>query len=78
MEKVAINFGKPDQKELDELTLQEAEQLCREGQFGKGSMLPKVEAAMSFIRAGGKKAVIASLDKAAEAVSDRSGTRFVQ
>ncbi len=78
VDKVAINFGKPDQKELDELTLKEAEQLCREGQFGKGSMLPKVEAAMSFIRSGGKKAVIASLDKAAEAVNGRSGTRFVQ
>ncbi len=78
VDKVAINFGKPDQKELDQLTLAQAEQLCRQGQFGKGSMLPKVEAAMSFIRAGGKTAVIASLDRAAEAVSGRGGTRFVQ
>ena len=48
VEKVAINFGKPDQKNLDELTPDEARRYMAEGQFAPGSMLPKVEAAVKF------------------------------
>lgn len=78
VDKVALNFGTPQQRELDEISVKEAEELCRQGQFGKGSMLPKVEAAMGFVRSGkGRKAVIASLDKAAEAVEGLTGTKFV-
>lgn len=78
VDKVALNFGTPQQCELDEISAGEAEKLCQQGHFGRGSMLPKVEAALSFVRSGkGRKAVIASLDKAAEAVEGRTGTRLV-
>ena len=72
VEKVAINFGTPDQKDLGQLSLSEAARYAAEGQFGVGSMLPKVEAAMKFVRANpGKKAIITSLDKCLDA---KSGT----
>ena len=72
---VAINYGKPNQKELQEMTLAEAERYCAEGQFAPGSMLPKVQAAMNFVKSGkGRKAIIASLEKAPEAIEGKSGT----
>ena len=74
---VAINYGKPDQKELSDVSLQEAARYCEEGQFAAGSMLPKVEAAMNFVKSGkGRKAVIASLEKAPDAIRGESGTTF--
>ena len=75
VEKVAVNFGKPDQKNLDRLSLQDAVKYIAEGQFAPGSMLPKVEAAMKFVRAyPNKKAIITSLDKAIEALEGKTGT----
>lgn len=75
VEKVAIRFGKPDQEDLDRLTLETAARYVDEGQFGAGSMLPKVQAAMKFVRANpGKKAIITSLDKALEALDGKTGT----
>ena len=75
VEKVAINFGKPDQQDLDHLTLKDAAQYIEEGQFPAGSMLPKVEAAMKFVRMyPNKKAIITSLDKAVEALNGETGT----
>ena len=75
VEKVAINFGTPDQKDLGQLSLSEAARYAAEGQFGVGSMLPKVEAAMKFVRANpGKKAIITSLDKCLDALDGKSGT----
>lgn len=72
---VAINFGKPNQRALTEMSLAEAEQYCAEGQFAAGSMLPKVQAAMSFVKSGrGRKAIIASLEKAPDAIRGESGT----
>lgn len=72
---VAINYGKPDQKELSEMSLAEAEHYCAEGQFAAGSMLPKVQAAMNFVRSGNnRKAIIASLEKAPDAIQGSSGT----
>jgi carbamate kinase len=56
--KVCINFGKPDQKELDVLTVAEAKQYLLDGQFGEGSMAPKIRAARDFIKGGGKQAII--------------------
>ena len=56
VEKVYINFGKPDQKALDTVTIEEAKRYMAEGQFAKGSMAPKVEAAIRFLEAGGKEA----------------------
>ncbi len=75
VEKVAIRFGQPDQENLGHLSLAEAARYAREGQFGVGSMLPKVEAAMKFVRANpGKKAIITSLDKAIDALDGKTGT----
>ena len=76
VDRVAINWGKPDQKELAEMTVAEAERYCGEGHFAPGSMLPKVQAAMSFAAAGGE-AIIASLANAAAALRGESGTRVV-
>jgi carbamate kinase len=74
---VAINWGKPDQTSLDEMTIAQAEQYCTEGHFAPGSMLPKVKAAISFARTGGE-AIIASLENAGAAVRGESGTRVHQ
>lgn len=77
VEKVAINFNKPDQKNLSSLTYEEAEKYCQEGQFAPGSMLPKVQAAMKFVKAfPTKKAIITSLDKAIDALEGKTGTVF--
>lgn len=75
VEKVAIRFGQPNQEDLSHLSLAQAAQYVREGQFGVGSMLPKVEAAMKFVRANpGRKAIITSLDKALDALDGKTGT----
>ncbi len=75
VEKVAVNFNKPDQRDLDTLNLEDAVKYIEEGQFAPGSMLPKVEAAMKFVRAyPNKKAIITSLDKAIDALEGKTGT----
>ena len=80
VEKVAINFGKPDQKWLDTLTVDEAEKYIAENQFAKGSMLPKVQAAIAFVRSqaakGPKSALITLLTKAREGIAGKTGTRI--
>ena len=75
VEKVSINYKKPNQEDLDHLTLIDAVKYMDEGQFAKGSMLPKVEVAMKFVRMfPNKKAIITSLDKAVEALNGETGT----
>ena len=75
VEKVAINWGKPNQVNLGHMTLAEAQRYVEEGHFAPGSMLPKVQAAMKFVTANpGKKAIITSLDKAIEALEGKTGT----
>ena len=75
VEKVAINFGKPDVKWLGEMSLEDAEQYITEGHFAPGSMLPKVEAAMQFAKSKpGRKALITSLEKAKEGIEGKTGT----
>ena len=75
VEKVSINFNKPDQLDLSELTLNEANKYIAEGQFAKGSMLPKVEACMDFINGNPEgTAIITSLDKALDAIHGDTGT----
>ena len=77
VEHVAINFGKPNQEELEDITADEAERLADEGQFGKGSMEPKVRAAIKFARSRkGRTCIIGALDKAAETMAGLSGTRI--
>ncbi|MCI9597634.1 MAG: carbamate kinase [Firmicutes bacterium] len=75
VERVAINFNKPNQQDLEQISLAEAAQYMEEGHFAPGSMLPKVEAAMRFVRAfPQKRAIITSLDKAVEALEGKTGT----
>ena len=73
---VAIHFGKPDQQDLGEVTPTVLEEYAAQGEFGVGSMLPKVEAAVAFARsAPGRTAIITSLDLGLEALEGRAGTR---
>ncbi len=75
VDQVAINFNKPDQKGLDKLTVAEAKAYIAEGQFAKGSMLPKVEAAVKFVESKpGRRSLITSLEKAKEALAGKAGT----
>ena len=75
VEKVSINFKKPDQKDLDTLSVAEAKRYMAEGHFAPGSMLPKIEAAVKFVESKpGRKAIITSLDKAALALEGKAGT----
>jgi carbamate kinase len=78
VEKVSINFRKPDQKDLSLLTSAEAEQYIKEGHFAPGSMLPKIQAAIAFVKANpGGKAIITSLYKAVDALEGRAGTTII-
>ena len=76
VEKVKLNFRKPNEKDLDKLTIAEAEKYLEEGHFLPGSMEPKVKACIRFLKAGGEKAIITSLDKAVEALEGKTGTHF--
>lgn len=76
VEKVAINFNTPEQENLSHITLAEATKYVEEGHFAAGSMLPKVQAAMKFVRNDpSKTALITSLDKALDALDGKTGTR---
>ncbi|MDN5326001.1 MAG: carbamate kinase [Moorella sp. (in: firmicutes)] len=77
VERVCLDYGLPTQREVERLTVSEARRYLAEGQFPPGSMGPKVEAAVAFIEAGGEKAIIGSLARAAQAVAGRSGTEVV-
>lgn len=75
VEKCAINFGKPNQKWLDNITVAEAKEYCLQGHFASGSMLPKVEAAIKFAEsASGRKSLITLLEKAKDGIDGKTGT----
>lgn len=75
VDRVAINFGKPDQKDIARMSVAEAEQYIKEGHFAPGSMLPKVQAAVEFVKGDPERtAVIGSLEKAPLAIKGESGT----
>ena len=79
VEKVSINFKKPDQKDLDRMSAAEAKQYIKEGHFAPGSMLPKIEAAINFVESKpGRIAIITSLDKAVDAIEGRAGTTITE
>ncbi|HHB90881.1 MAG TPA: carbamate kinase [Anaerolineae bacterium] len=75
--KVAINFNKPNQQWLDEVTVSEMKQYMAEGHFAPGSMLPKVEACIDFLEHGGKRAIITDPPNLAKALRGESGTHIV-
>lgn len=78
VEKAKLNFGKPDEKDIDRMTLAEAKRYLAEGHFLAGSMGPKVKACIRFLEWGGKRAVITALDKAIAALDGKTGTEIVK
>ena len=78
VEKVAINFGKPDQRWIDKITLAEAKQYLAEGKhFAKGSMAPKIQAIIWYLEAGGKEAIITNPENIGRALKGETGTHIV-
>lgn len=77
VEKVAINFNKPNQQWLDQITVAQARQYIAEGHFAKGSMLPKIQAILRFLDAGGKKALITNPENIGRALRGETGTWIV-
>ncbi|MEW6069735.1 MAG: carbamate kinase [Candidatus Thermoplasmatota archaeon] len=77
VDKVAINFNRPNQKWLDKITIRDAKKYLAEGHFSPGSMGPKIQASINFLEKGGKKVIITSLEKAKDAVYGRAGTEII-
>ncbi len=77
VEKVALNYGQPDQVDLDRLTLSQAKKYLAQGHFPPGSMGPKIEAVIDFLEAGGREALITSPQNIARALRGQMGTRIV-
>lgn len=74
---VKLNFGQPDEQDLSHMTTDTAERYLMDNQFGAGSMAPKIRAAVDFVRAGGRKTIITSLDQVVSALKGRAGTVIV-
>ena len=74
VEKVFLDYGKPSQRPIDRITVQECKKFLEEGQFPPGSMGPKIESAVKFLECGGNRVIISSLEKAEAALAGRSGT----
>lgn len=77
VEKVCINYRKPDEKQLDQVTIAQAEQYLQEGQFPEGSMAPKIRASIDFVRKGGRQAIITTLTSLDAAVNGQTGTAII-
>jgi carbamate kinase len=78
VEKVALNFGKPDQKDLDVMTVAEAKQYLEEGtHFAKGSMEPKIRAIVRFLENGGKEAIVTDPKNIGRALKGETGTKII-
>ncbi len=77
VEKVYLNFNQPGQKPIDVMTVAEARQYMDEGHFAKGSMLPKVQAIIWFLEAGGREAIITEPENIARALRGETGTRII-
>jgi len=78
VEKVSLNFGKPDQVDLDQITVAEAKKYLAEGtHFAKGSMEPKIKAIVKFLEQGGKEAIVTNPENIGRALKGETGTRIV-
>jgi carbamate kinase len=75
--RVAINYGKPDQRQVDRVTLSEITKLHEEGHFPPGSMGPKIDAAIQFLKGGGKRVMIGQLEEAVPILRGETGTHIV-
>jgi carbamate kinase len=78
VDSVRLNYNTPDEKVLSKITIDEAKKYAEEGHFAKGSMEPKVRAAVRFVEAGGEKAIITSLDQAVAALEGNAGTTITK
>jgi len=78
VEQVMLNYGKPEAKGISSMTIAEAEKYLAEGQFGVGSMKPKVEASIEFVKSKEKNAIITELSKAAKALQGNAGTTITR
>ena len=78
VDSVRLNYNTPDEKVLSNITIDEAKKYAEEGHFAKGSMEPKVRAAVRFVEAGGEKAIITSLDQAVAALEGNAGTTITK
>jgi len=78
VEKVAVNFKKEDQRDLDRITIKEAKRYIKEGEFPPGSMGPKVMASIVFLESGGKEVVITSTERLIDALNGKTGTRITK
>ena len=76
VEKVALNYKTPNQKDLDKLSISEAKRYLEEGQFPPGSMGPKIQAVLNFLESGGEEAIITSIEKIKEALAGKAGTHI--
>ncbi len=76
IEKVSLNYGKENQKDLDKLSISEAKKYLKEGHFPEGSMGPKIQAVINFLESGGEKAIITSIDKIKDALEGKAGTEL--
>jgi carbamate kinase len=74
VDRIAVNYKKPDQRYFDALSVADCERFLAEGQFPKGSMGPKIEAACDFIKRGGRKVIVTNLENAATAIDGKAGT----
>lgn len=77
VEQVVLNFGKPDEKGISKMTVAEAEQYIVEGHFAPGSMLPKIQSALRFLRSGGQEVIITSPEYIKDAVLKGKGTHII-
>lgn len=77
VDSVFLNFGRPDQRPLNKITIDEAERFMAEGHFPPGSMGPKIQAAINFLKGGGEAAYITAIDKVKETIAGKTGTRIL-
>lgn len=78
VEKAALNYGKPGQRDIDHMTVSAAKQYLQEGHFPPGNMGPKIESALTFLKKGGEKVVITSLEHAVDALEGDAGTTITK
>lgn len=78
VDKVSVDYGKPSQRDLDMMSMEEASRYYQEGQFPAGSMGPKIKAAIDFLERGGKEVLITSIDRIVDAFAGKTGTRIVR
>jgi carbamate kinase len=77
VEQISLNFGKPDQLDLDQMTVAEAKGYIAAGHFAPGSMLPKIQAILQFLEGGGKEAIVTNPENIERALAGETGTRIV-